>query len=89
MGYGKKVQANFEGKLVDAIELDFQTKKEEWNEYEVADGTTIRVKLVTSNIVRVQNRYDNEGNPIYLVKSSNVVGVSVPERLKKEGLKLH
>lgn len=85
----KKVQANFEGKLVDAIELDFKTKKEEWNEYEVTDGTTIRVKLVTSNIVRVQNRYDNEGNPIYLVKSSNVVGVSVPERLKKEGPKLH
>ena len=85
----KKVQAKLEGKVVDAIELDFKTKKEEWNEYEVIDGTTIRVKLVTSNIVRVQNRYDDEGNPIYLVKSTNVVGVSVPDNLKKEGPQLH
>ena len=85
----KKVKAKFEDKLVDAIELDFKTKKEDWNEYEVSDGTTIRLKLVAANIVRVQDRYDNDGNPIYLVKSSNVIGVSVPEHLKKEGPKLH
>lgn len=70
------------GKQVEGIEMDFTAKKEEWNEYELSEGSTVRIKLVITNIVKT-NDYDNEGNPIYMVKSTNVVSVSVPQHLKK------
>ena len=73
----------YQGKEIDAVEVDFKIVKEEWNEYDLADGTRIRLKIVASNMIRALNEYDNDGNPIYLVKSSNILAVSVPENLKK------
>lgn len=85
----KPVKVNFQGKQVDGVELDFKARKEEWNEYEVSDGTIIRMKLVATNIVRLENQYDRDGNPIYTVKSSNVLGITAPENLMKQDTKIH
>jgi hypothetical protein len=79
----RPIKVNFQGREVDAVEVDFKTIKEEWNEYDLTDGTRIRLKSVASNMVRVINEYDNDGNPIYLVKSSNVLALSVPDNLKR------
>jgi len=61
--------------------MDFKSK-EEWSTYELSDGTTIRMKPVATNIIRVEGQYDAQGNPVYMVQSSNVLGVSAPEELK-------
>ena len=74
---------NFQGREVDATEVDFQTRKEDWNEQQLMDGSTIKMKLVVAEIFRVEGRYDNEGNPIYVVKSNNVLIVRSPDDLKK------
>jgi hypothetical protein len=79
----RTVRVPFEGKTVEGIDLDFKTQKEEWNEYQVNDGTIIRMKVVVTNIARVIDKYDNDGNPIYVVKSSNVLTVSAPEKIRK------
>ncbi len=73
----------FQGQQVDATEIDFQTRKEDWNEYQLMDGTVIKMKLVMAEILRVEGRYDNEGNPIYVLKSKNVLIVRSPDDLKK------
>lgn len=73
----------FEGKIVEGLDMDFKTIIEEWNEYQVTDGSIVRLKVVVTNIVKVPDKYDNVGNPIYVVKSSNVLTVSAPEKLKK------
>lgn len=78
----KKIKVNFQEKLVDGIEMEYKAK-EEWNIYELSDGTTLRLKPVTTSIAKVLNQYDANGNPIYIVQSSNVLGVSSPEELKK------
>jgi hypothetical protein len=36
-----------------------------------------------TNIVRLLDKRDQEGNPIYVAKTSNVMAVSVPGKLKK------
>ena len=77
------VKIPYQAAMVDAEELDFQTMKEEWNEYQISDGSTIRIKLVMTNIVRLLDKRDQEGNPIYVAKTSNVMAVSVPGKLKK------
>jgi hypothetical protein len=79
----RTIKVPFEGKNVDGVELDFKTTKEEWNEYELTDGTIIRLKVVVTNIARLTDKYDNVGNPMYIVRSSNVLGISAPEKLKK------
>jgi len=79
----RTIKVLLEGKIVEGIDLDFKTLKEEWNEYQVTDGSIIRMKVVVTNIAKVPDKYDNAGNPIYVVKSSNVLTVLAPEKLRK------
>ena len=65
--------------------LHFQSGGEHWNEYLVEDGTMIKIKLVASEVVRLQGEYDAGGNPVYLVQSTNVMSVSAPEDLMQGG----
>lgn len=66
-------------------EVDFKNEREEWNVYKLADGTTLKVKLVLVNVVRSQDAYDPLGNPIYGITSQNIVkAINVPEKLKRE-----
>jgi hypothetical protein len=74
----------FQGQEVDATEVDFQTRREDWNEYQLVDGSVIRIKLVAGEILRVDGKYDDERNPIYIVKSKNVLMVRSPDTLKKQ-----
>ena len=75
----------WKGNEVEAVELHFQTGTEHWNEYLVDDGTVIRQKTVASEILRIDGEFDNDGNPIYIVKSASLVAVSSPENLRKKG----
>jgi len=79
----RSIKVPFEGKIVEGLEMGFKSISEDWNEYEVNDGTIIRLKVVVTNIAKLTDRYDKEGSPIYVVKSSNVLSISAPEKLKK------
>ncbi len=75
---------NFQGREVDATEVEFQTRKEDWNEYQLMDGSVIKMKLVVSGVFRIDGLYDNERNPVYQIKSGNVAAVTSPDTLKKK-----
>ncbi len=65
-------------------EVDFDVVKEDWNIYQLKDGTTLKVKLVLGGVLRVRGQYDQLGNPVYLINSTNVVRViEVPKELKR------
>lgn len=44
----------YKGKEVDATEVEFQTRKEDWNEYQLMDGSFVKIKLVVTDIFRVR-----------------------------------
>jgi len=69
--------------LSDMVEVDFEPKIENWNEYLLEDNTKLRIKLAVTK-VRRSNFYDTMGYPIYHVDSSNLVSVSVPKNLKRK-----
>jgi len=69
---------------VDAIPLTFRAAGENWNEYLVEDGTVIRLKLVATEVYRLIDRYDQDGNPQYIIRSGNVMVVSPPEDLRRK-----
>ncbi|MDP2954107.1 MAG: hypothetical protein Q8O76_12415 [Chloroflexota bacterium] len=77
-------RVNLGGKEFDAIEVKFRTLKEEWNEYDLDDGSTVKMKTIVAEILRLEGQYDNEGNPAYYIKSGNIVVAKSPDHLKKK-----
>lgn len=73
-----------DGRTVDATELSFRTSGENWNEYLLDDGTVVRIKLVVTEVVRLDGEYDLDGNPAYIVKSTNVAAISAPDELRRQ-----
>jgi len=68
--------------LIEGEDVDFQVVKEDWNEYKLSDGTTLKVKLVLAGVKRLK-KYQPDGKPIYVINATNVVRVvDVPEHLK-------
>lgn len=59
---------------------------EHWNSYVLDDGSIIRMKLVATEILRIDGEYDPEGNPVYYIKHTNVTSVDAAEDLKKKRL---
>ena len=84
----RRSKVTYQGREIETVEVEFKVIKEDWNEYELADGTRIKMKAVTSIITRAIEEFDSDGNPLYLVKSSNVIALSVPEKLKKGANKI-
>ena len=74
----KQTKVPFQGEQVDAVELSFETVREEWNEYKCEDGSTIRLKTVVSKIHRSDQK-NEAGEQIFMVRSSNIVDVVVAE----------
>lgn len=72
-----------DGREVDATPIDINQANEQWNNYILDDGSTLRVKLVITKVSRLDNEYDVEGNSVYLFQSTNVVSVNCPENLKQ------
>lgn len=73
-----------DGSEADAVELGYRSEGEYFNEYLLDDGTVLRQKVVVTEVVRVDDRWDDDGNPIYLLKANPVTVVSVPDHLKKK-----
>lgn len=72
------------GEMVDGELVTVDESVERFSEVKLSDGSTIKVKTSVIEAVRLRDRYDENGNPIYLVKSVNAVVVSdAPKTLKK------
>ena len=67
-------KVKWQGQDVDALEVRFRSVREDWNEYDLEDGSTLRMKAVVTDIVRVEGQYDPENNPVYLL--SQVIWLS-------------
>lgn len=68
-----------DGQPVDGTVVGFRTGYENWNEYLLDDGTVVSLKLVVTEVVRIDSLKDDLGQPVYMVKSSNVMNVSAPD----------
>ncbi|HEY5620140.1 MAG TPA: hypothetical protein VIK88_00610 [Candidatus Bathyarchaeia archaeon] len=66
------------------VPLEFERLgPEEWNEYELSDGTIMKVTLKVTGIHRT-DRYANDGDPFYIVGSEPVQRLEVPKRLLRK-----
>jgi hypothetical protein len=79
----KKVRVPLGDRTVEGEEIAFKEIEERWNEYDLEDGTKLKIKLVLAKVIRT-NEYNKEGDPIYVVNTQNLLHVTVPEKFKKK-----
>ncbi len=60
-------------------DIRYTTISEEWNEYIAEDGTKVRLKSTVTKVSRT-NKFDKNGNPRYLVRTSVLPQVKPPRR---------
>jgi len=80
MAERRKIQ--FQGQTVWGEVVDFEVDKEPWNVYVLHDGTTLKLKAVASEIIRL-DMFTPTGDPVYLVNAAQVLAAAIPDRLKK------
>jgi hypothetical protein len=80
-----KRKINVGGQEFMGEEVEFESDgAEKWNTYLLHDGTTLKVKAVLAEVLRVEGAYAPNGDPIYSVNSSIVVSSNSPENLRRQ-----
>ncbi len=77
-------KVSLDGKEYEAVRVEANQSTELWNQYLLDDGALLKLKTVVTELFRVKDLYDGSGNPVYVVKSGNIVTVIAPENLRKK-----
>ena len=80
----RKIQGP-DGKEHEAESIGFRSTAEHFNEYLLDDGSVLRIKLVMTEVLRLKDVYDAQGNPAYLAQHSQVTAVDSPESIRRGG----
>jgi hypothetical protein len=82
---GPKKPISFQGRTVQAQQVDFESKTPEaWNNYQLEDGSTIKVKLIMLNVIRLLDEYGPTGEPVYQFQAQQIVSVTSPDELMRK-----
>jgi hypothetical protein len=74
------------GHDINVVDVPIKSAIEFFNEYELEDGSKIKVKCSAASFVRVEGEFAPDGKPIYLVFTSPALNVlSSPEGLMRQG----
>jgi hypothetical protein len=72
------------GQMVDAVVVPINESVERWTDLTLEDGSNVRLKVNALSAARIENNWDKDGNPIYMITSNQVMIVgSAPEKLRK------
>lgn len=81
----KKIKIPLFGHEVEVVEVPISKSTEGFNDYELGDGSKIRLKVVATSILRLVGQFTPDGDPIYLVKNGQVVTViEAPDTLRRK-----
>jgi hypothetical protein len=65
--------------------MDIQNRQEQWSEFILTDGATLRLRPAVVEIRKLRNQFAPNGDPIYIIKSTVVNDTKIPDNLKKKG----
>jgi hypothetical protein len=61
----------------------FESQSEPFSQYTLADGTTVKVKMIMLDAVRL-DAFDPNGNPVYQFQFQQIIGIVAPDSLKRK-----
>src|SRR5712691_2839980 len=82
----KKVKVTLpDGKVVEGVDVPIEVSNDRWSDITLEDGSVIRIKALVVSVIRIDGQYDQDGNPLYVVKSSTTTAIaSAPEELRRK-----
>jgi hypothetical protein len=80
----KKVRMNLGGQSVEAEMMVFKAIEEPWSLYKLDDGTTLKVKIVLSDVYKIPIPDPLTGLPQFIIRASNVLSVDVADQPSKK-----
>ena len=85
MAERKKEVVDPAGRRLPGTVVGVEESTERFSEVRLEDGSTLKTKLTVVEVLRLDDQWDNDGNPSYSVRSANVVVVSEapPELMRK------
>jgi hypothetical protein len=73
----------YQGKMFPGKTLDIESASEPFSQYTLSDGTTVRVKIVLVDAIRLDT-YTDSGDPVYQFQFQQVLAVIAPDALKRK-----
>ena len=65
----------YQGKDVEAEEIDVVMETERWNEYQLVNGSILSVKSVLIKVFKAVDTKTSGGEALYLINTQNIVKV--------------
>ncbi len=78
----KKMYA-YVGKMFPGESIPFEPTSEPFSQYTLADGTTVKVKMVMLDAARLDT-FNDQGEPVYQFQFQQILGVVAPDSLKRK-----
>lgn len=80
----RKMRINNED--VEATKVTIVETVERFSQIRTDDGSIINIKASPQEVFRIDNRYDDQGNPMYFVTSNTVVTIHSSPLSQEEGV---
>jgi hypothetical protein len=62
--------------------VDFQVVREDWSRYKLADGATLKTRLVITKVIRTDQYDPATGEPMYVFSSTTLMSTICPNALR-------
>ena len=72
------MKMQYQGQEVIADVMEVIQDNEKWSEYQLKDGTVVRIKTVVLKIMKLRGIKDEQGNQSYAVNSKLIVSAIEP-----------
>ena len=66
---------NYQGRDVEAVDVEVLSDSERWNEYQLADGALLSIKTVLISVSKAVSERTPDGEPLYMTKTHNLVKI--------------
>jgi hypothetical protein len=75
---------DYQGRKVEGVVVEFDPVPEPWTPYELKDGSRLKLKLSLLEVVRLNNEFGPNGEPVYSFTAQNIINVDPAENLKRK-----
>ena len=69
------MQINYQGRQIEATEMEVVTSQEPWREYRLTDGKVLCIKDVLVSVFKSVTETGSDGQPIYVTASQAIIKV--------------
>jgi len=81
-GPNKRLVTIAPGVQAEAVEVPIIAQNEVWSTYTLEDGSNIRLKHAVVRIYKLLDKFNGDGDPIYMAHSQPIVASDCPPHLK-------